>query len=337
MTRIRAGRRRRRAPPRTWRRVALATVFAGVVIGGVGLAFLAGRRTAPEGARPTYERLTFRQGPIMTARFGPDGKTVIYGAAWEGSPFRIYQTRPEGGELALTDENVDLLSVSRDGQLAVQLVKWIGPSAWWKTGTLAVVRVFGDAPGKLDEDVIGADWGPDGKAMAVVREVAGVNRLEFPRGQALYEKTSGIIFSPRVSPSGSRVAFFEGDVKGGYSVSVVDSFGHRTVLSKGWVDFFHLAWSPDGGEVWFAGMKPCEGGQASLYAVDMQGRQRVLAGAAGTLDIHDVTGDGRALVGQLTSRARTRAWGPDGQAERNLSWLDYSWPADLRPTVGSSS
>ncbi len=131
--------------------------MAVAVVGGIGLSFLAGRRTAPEGPRLTFERLTFRQGVTFSARFGADGQTVFYGAAWEGRPFRIYQTRPEGGELQLPIENADLLSVSRDGQLAVLLLKRFGPNSWWKTGTLAVVPVLGGAPRELADDVRGAD------------------------------------------------------------------------------------------------------------------------------------------------------------------------------------
>jgi eukaryotic-like serine/threonine-protein kinase len=233
--------------------------------------------------------------------------------------------------LPLPIENADLLSVSRDGQLAVLLLKRFGPNAWWRTGTLAVVPVLGAAAQPLAEDVIGADWAPDGKAMAIVREVAGVARLEFPLGHLLHERSTSAIFFPRVSPSSARVAFFEGDEITGYSVSVVDSSGHRTVLSQGWTDFYDIAWSVDGREVWFAGTKPCEGMQASLCAVDMQGRQRVLARGPGVLDIHDVASDGSVLAGQVSPDGGTRAWGPDGPAERSLSWGEYSWPADLSP------
>jgi serine/threonine protein kinase len=109
---------------RLWAVAALGVALAAAT----GLGFLAGRRNSGRGSALSYERLTQRQGPILSARFGPDGRTVFYGAAWEGGPFRIYQTRPEGGELALPMENADLLSVSRDGQLAVLLLKRMSPN-----------------------------------------------------------------------------------------------------------------------------------------------------------------------------------------------------------------
>src|SRR5439155_3095264 len=43
---------------------------------------------------PSFRRMTFRRGFIMSARFAPDG-SVVYGAAWEDNPLEIlssYQT-----------------------------------------------------------------------------------------------------------------------------------------------------------------------------------------------------------------------------------------------------
>ncbi len=47
---------------------------------------------------PTYRQLTFRGGTIRMARFAPDGKTIVYSAAWEGNPTELYTTRPESPE-----------------------------------------------------------------------------------------------------------------------------------------------------------------------------------------------------------------------------------------------
>src|SRR5262249_31457576 len=52
----------------------------------------------PAPSTPTYRRLTFRRGNIGSARFAPDGRSVVYGASWEGQPLEIYTTRPEGPE-----------------------------------------------------------------------------------------------------------------------------------------------------------------------------------------------------------------------------------------------
>ena len=45
----------------------------------------------------------------------------------------------------------------------------------------------GGAPRPVLEDVESADWSPDGLSLAVVRNVSGRERLEFPIGKILYE------------------------------------------------------------------------------------------------------------------------------------------------------
>ena len=68
---------------------------------------------------PTFQRLTFRRGTILSARFAPDGQTVIYGASWEGQPCRLFSTRPESPESsALALPEAEILSISTTGQMA---------------------------------------------------------------------------------------------------------------------------------------------------------------------------------------------------------------------------
>ena len=138
-----------------------------------------------------------------------------------------------------------------------------------KRGTLAVVSAAAERRGSSAEDVIGADWAPDGASLAVHRHVDGKERLEFPVGTLLYEPPYRLI-GVRVSPTGQEVAFFETDAAGLWSVVVVKRSGARQVLSAGWADWWNLAWSPDGREVWFGGARV--GAAASIYAVDHGGR-----------------------------------------------------------------
>jgi len=51
---------------------------------------------------------------------------------------------------------------------------WAGRFMW--TGTLAQVSILGGAPREIEDDVQGADWGPDGE-LAIVRTVSGKHRL----------------------------------------------------------------------------------------------------------------------------------------------------------------
>ena len=167
----------------------LAVLAAGIVFG---------RRTA-DPLPPTFKRLTFQRGNVALARFTSDGQTIVYGATWNGEPFRIYSTRrggPESSPLPLPDAFFQ--SLSRTGELAMTL----------GAGTLARSPLSGGAPREILENVGAADWAPDSSNLLVVRDVGGKRRLEYPIGKLLYE-TTGAIRYPRVSPRGDLAAFFD--------------------------------------------------------------------------------------------------------------------------------
>ena len=211
---------------------------------GIGYWTITHRSAAPF---PSYHQLTFRRGTVWSARFGSDGKTILYSASWDGEPTEIFVGSPQSPEsrpLGLT--GADVLSVSTSGDIAVSLGSTVS-GEFQKTGTLGRTSpTGGGAPRKILEDVESADWGPDAKELAVVRRVGGLTRLEFPIGKTLYE-TSAWIGSPRVSPGGDRVAFIDHPGQGddGGSVAVVDRSGKKTTLSKPFGSAQGLAWSPE--------------------------------------------------------------------------------------------
>jgi Tol biopolymer transport system component len=198
-------------------------------------------------------------------------------------------------------------------------------------GTLARIPVTGGAARELVDDVQFADWSPDGKELAVVKEVDRKWRLEFPIGHVLYE-TSSFLDNPRVSPRGDLVAFFEGSagtaVGSNWIVAVVDKAGRRRALSNGRVVWWWgLAWSPAGNEIWFTGSEI--GFSAGLYAVDLNGHQRLITEGPGALELHDVSRSGRVLLARTNVRASLLVATPAQPSERDLSWHDGSIPTDL--------
>ena len=68
-----------------------------------------------------------------------------------------------------------------------------------------------------------------------------------------------------------------------------------------------------------------------MYAADLQGQVRLVAQMPGELELDDISGDGRALLAHHTLIGTMRAVGPGEAAERDLTWLDSSIPADLSP------
>jgi hypothetical protein len=177
---------------------------AGIAIGAAAMWFV-GLRLAAPAATPSFRRLTFERGSVREARFGPDGRTVVYGAAWEADPVRTFLTRTDSTEtMRLGIPDALVLSISRSGEIAVSLDHTF--EGWMGEGTLARAPMLGGAPRPLTEHVREAEWTPDGSDLAIVRRATGFERLEFPIGRVLYQ-TSGYISNIRFSPSGDRIAF----------------------------------------------------------------------------------------------------------------------------------
>jgi Tol biopolymer transport system component len=307
-------------------RPAIAAVVLAAIAAG---AFLAGRRSA-ERPLPSFRRLTFRRGAINGARFAPDGQSFVYSALWEGKPSAAFLGRrgtPEPSELPLPE--AALLGVSSSGELAIQMSPRF-VRGFTFGGTLARVPLAGGTPRELLEDVHWADWMPDGNRLAVVHDAGGKNRLEFPAGKPVYE-TAGFISHPRISPRGDLVAFLDHPVNGddGGSVAVVDAAGKKRTLGGVYSTIFGLAWRPDGSEVWFTAAP--SGSARALRAVTLDGRERLLAGGPGILEIFDTAADGRALVSSSDFRLGILGLAPGETKERDLSWLDWSLIRDMSP------
>ena len=310
------------AAAKSRRRIALPTAVA-LAAAALVAGALAGRLLLRGSAEPPrFTRLSFRRGLVQSARFAPDGDTIVYGAAWEGGPFETFTTRSEARDSrALGIAPSDVLSVSRTGELAVSLGRRF-TIGWENAGTLARLPLDGGAPREVLENVQEADWSPDGKDLLVVREVGGHRRIEFPLGKTLYE-TSGWISLARIAPAGDRIAFVDHPQRGDNvgSLCVLDRGGRKSVLlQKRTVQ--GLAWSPDGSEIWATA-----GG--NLIAVSGAEKTRLLARVPGTNWLLDVSKAGRVLLAHTAIRREIVGLAPGETRERNLSWFDWSYPADL--------
>ena len=308
------------------RAVAIVAGVLAIIVGALA-AWLATRRTPPASV-PLFRRLSFRRGTIYSARFTPDGKSVIYGAEWDGNPLQLFSSQVDNAESRPFDlPRAYLLGVSASGEMALTLEPTMLTHGAAR-GTLARAPQSGGAPRALLKDILWADWSPDGRELAVVRAVGATNRLEFPIGKVLFE-TGGWISHPRISPKGDRIAFLNHPVwpddRG--SVDVVDLSGKRQVLSSGWESEEGVAWSPDGTEVWFAAIK--FGLAHALYAVSLAGKERLVERIAGGLTLMDISRDGRVLITRDDERYGIMARAAGESRERELSWLDYSDPGAL--------
>ena len=317
------------APPRRPRQMPIVATL-GLLL--MTLAFWAGKQTAPgttsaADAFPTFTKLTFRRGLISAARFGPDGRSVVYSASWDSSPLRVYTTQPESAQASTAAlHEAALVAVSRTNELALLLKPMLGLLS--SKGTLARAPLGAGAPREVLDGVQQADWGPDDQ-LAVVRTTLGHSRLEFPIGHVLYE-TSGWLSAPRLSRGGDSIAFIEHPLDGddrGWPALVDIKSGAKRNLAREFSSLSGLAWRPRTGEV-------CMSAAASIHCVNVSGEKprRVFRGMP-RLVLEDISSDDRILATTMALQGATRSGVPGG-TEVDLGETPASLPVDMDPRDG---
>ena len=231
-------------------RTALLAAAALLLAAGAAAAGWWAHRPAPA-SQPTFHRLTFRRGIVNTARFAPDRKTIVYGAAWEGAPletFLVTTDSPESRSLGVPRSDVYAVSlVATSWRCHFAPTSPLPPAA----GTLArasAARRRGAARG--DEQGRVRRLGP--------RRHDGRHARHRPRRPARIPhrhaavRGAGPIHQIRVSPDGALVAFQE-FVRGKSAIAVVDRKKQKRTLVDGLLELNGLAWTAEGNEVWFGG------------------------------------------------------------------------------------
>jgi Tol biopolymer transport system component len=288
------------------------------VIAAVATAALFAGRSLSKTPRLKFQQLTFRHGRVGSARFAPDGQTIVYSASWEGKPVEVFTTRPGSLESRPLGIVGWIMSVSSANDMALGRMD----------GTLSQAPLAGGAPRELLTNSGEADWAPDGKSLVVIHRVEGKIRLEFPVGKTLYE-TANRLDNLHISPAGDWIAFREvagRDFTGGGEVFLLETTGkNRRTTGLRTSEF---GWAPSGRELWFIS-GGYGSGESELRAMSLSGRQRTVASLPGTFQLDDVGRDGRLLIETLRVRGELRGLAPGDTAERSLAWLDCSEAADL--------
>src|SRR5713101_849591 len=269
---------------------------------------------------PDFQQVTFRRGAVHTARFSPDGNSIIYGAALNGQPLTLYTSRVGGAEERPLDfSHANILAVSAKENMLIVFPE--------RNNTLAQVPLAGRTPHEIEQGINYADWTPDESELAVVREKDGKSQLESPIGHVLYS-TAGLISHPRFSPDGKFIAFLDHPslLDDGGTVAMVDRDGNKKTLSEDWSSVAGLAWSPTGSEVWFTAAK--SGMNRRLWAASRTGQLRQLLATPDILTLQDVSHD-QVLLTQENAQTEVLGLLAGNKSERDFSWLNFSSVADL--------
>jgi serine/threonine protein kinase len=301
-----------------------AAIWAGVAGAALTAAVFAAAAASvwPRPGVAEYLPATFRKGVVSSARFTPDGQSFVYSASWEGQPYTAFLGRPNSPDARdLQLQNARMLSISQTGDMAVLF----GPqniTHTWGARMLARIPMAGGSRRDMLTGVVDADWIPGTDTLAVVRDPGG-NRpwtVEFPAGTTVHQARAA--WSLRVSPDGSRVAFFEGPMMFGSPpqamITVVDRSGGKSTVARNWTGI-GLAWAPSGNEIWFTATRPFPGEFApSLHAVSLSGAERPVYRAPDWLVLHDIYKHGWVLMSRNTIRINLTC--KRLGSERDLTW-----------------
>jgi serine/threonine protein kinase len=318
-------------PRRNWRMALLAFGAASVL---AGMYFLGERAQLSRTSSPRFRQLTFRGAGIGTARFAPDGQTIVFSSQTEGRPPELLSMRLDGPEVRpLGLPPAHILSIGPSGQMAILLLRpfalypRIGHIALEQVfvrdpflfdGTLAEASLGGGAPRELAEDVMFADWLPNGSDLAVVRRSGNRHRLELPIGTPVYDEVE-LLTHVRASHPAAAVAFNEtGKI-------LLRRAGKTARIYTGEQLAFEVAWSRTSGEFWYS----APGDSTEIRAVTPEGRDRHVATLAADFVLYDILPDGRVLLGRNVESTEILGSFPEEPRERNLSHFNSSCGIDI--------
>ncbi len=299
-------------------------VVASSLVGmAVAVGYVRSRASTPR-QQAAFHQLTFRTGVVGPARFAADSQSAIYTARWTNGDRATYLIPLQGSEAhPLSFARGVLAAVSKKGDLA-----FVNTTSAHQPAGLARVSVNGGSPQMIASDAKAADWTPDGRDLALVREHGPDSTVEFPAGHAVYT-SQGWIDCLRVSPRGDRVAFLEHPVRddtAGY-VRIVDRSGRTEALTQQLSSAEGLAWSPSGNEIWFTASK--NGAREVLYAVSKAAKLRQVSDTPSSLRLLDIARNGRVLLATDDTRQMMMAAFHGDKAETDLSKFDASHVDDI--------
>jgi hypothetical protein len=171
------------------------------------------------------------------------------------------------------------------------------------------------------DDVLAADWSPDGKDLAVLHRVDGEWQLEYPIGRVVWRLAPFFVDLVRVCPDGSQVAVADAG-----HITLVDRRGRRKRLVAPYPHY--SAWTPRGDALLVASGEAMQ--YRSLRRLGLDGTLREFYALPGTLVVHDVAQDGRVLIHHGFERVGTRgARAPGETTEHEVGAYAASRPVSL--------
>jgi eukaryotic-like serine/threonine-protein kinase len=309
----------RAATPVLWTiGIAIMCIAAGALIGRLW-------RPSAIGDPPRLEAVTF-SGHDGSPAASPDGKTIAFTSDRDGTPRIWLKQVAGGGELALTAGRDDLPRFLPDGSAILFVRASADGSALYR------VPLLGGDPHKLLDDVVGADWSPDGRRLAFTRWVArdrvgsivGVADADGSNAHEIAFAPGRGLTTPRWSPDGRTICAVNGlaSVATGFGIDLIDAGGGGARLlapADANMRVSSVVWTPDSRAIIYSEAESIAGWMSGSSARII--RQDVATGAARSIlwvpnhsRTLDVLGSGVLLFDARSSRQNLREIGIGGGA-----------------------
>jgi len=216
--------------------------------------------------------LTNGQNIVLTPRFSPDYKSIVY-LSYAGKRPRIYVYEIGTGRQRLVTEGGSAAFAPRwspDGRTILYSMATAGST------NIYAVPAIGGAPRKLTSTPginVGGSFSPDGKRIVFESDRSGSQQLYVMNSDGSNQQRitfgGGRYATPEWSPRGDLIAFTK--QAGNFRIGVMTpSGGGERLLTNSWQDEAPT-WSPNGRVIQFFRTSQGRGGKSSLWQVDLTG------------------------------------------------------------------
>jgi TolB protein len=218
--------------------------------------------------------LTNGQNIVLTPRFSPDYKSIVY-LSYAGKRPRIYIYEIGTGRQRLVTEGGSAAYAPRwspDGRTILFSMATAG-----NTDIYAVSASGSGTPRRLTNSPginVGGSFSPDGRRIVFESDRSGSQQLYVMNSDGSSPQRisfgGGRYATPEWSPRGDLIAYTK--IAGNFRIGVMSpSGGGERLLTNSWQDEAPT-WSPNGRVIQFFRTSQGRGGKSSLYQVDLTGR-----------------------------------------------------------------